>query len=98
MQEVTGSSPVSPTTSPASGRYRSVERDAPRGADPREPGRGWKPDDRLRIGTTRERPANRPGSRPIARPRVRHRLGGEGGWDRERKPLVLSMDEGFRDS
>ena len=64
---------------------------------PRESGPGCKPDGRLRTGTTRERSANRPGRRPLARPRVHHH-GGEGGWDRGRKPLVLSKDARLCDS
>src|SRR3954465_1528086 len=99
MQEVTGSSPVSPTIT---SRRQPGDRasSGTRRAEwiPREPGRGWKPDDRLRIGTTRERPANRPGSRPITRPRVRHRPVAKAGGTARVKPLVLSMDEGFRDS
>src|SRR3954463_10465572 len=99
MQEVTGSSPVSPTiTSRRQPAHRASSGTRRAEWILREPGQGWKPDDRLRIGTTRERPANRPGSRPITRPRVRHRPVAKAGGTGRVKPLVLSMDEGFRDS
>ena len=98
MQEVTGSSPVSPTISNA------IERDTPPG-----PTIHQRVAAALRAatiapeGTTRERPVNRPGVRPLARhERTQARIARSGrvkaGGTAGAEPLVLSMDEGFLDS
>ena len=93
MQEVTGSSPVSPTTS------ERDDRDTPVADAPREPGRAANPAADDDPGTTRERPANRSGIRPLARPRGRDAdRRRERGWNRGRIDLSSCMDERFRDS
>src|SRR5438046_2156541 len=66
MQEVTGSSPVSPTTSFEQERRAGR---APRSGDHQRAGTRLEARrSSSRGGTTRERPANRSGRRPLARP------------------------------
>src|SRR6478736_5567502 len=81
MQEVTGSSPVSPTTSPVIGRAaESVERDAPRGADPQRAGSRL---ETRRRGSVAAPPVSGrrtgPGRRPLPRRRVRHQAAAKAG-------------------
>ena len=99
MHEVTGSSPVSPTTSHSASIARRAGRTPP-GRRPESRGHRLQArTDPTGDGTTRERPANRPGIRPLARHESarRHHVRGEGGWNRGRSNLSSCRDERFCD-